>query len=60
MTCVIKFNITTTYIVIFQNKYKHIILLFTYCMTDIVPLMYFKISSIIGEKDLNITILPTY
>lgn len=29
---------------VFQNKYTHNIISFAYCMTDIKPLMYFKIS----------------
>ena len=38
--CIIKFNIIATCIVIFQNKRIHIIILFTYYITDMVPLIY--------------------
>lgn len=29
--------------IIFQNKYTHVIISFVYCMTDMISLMYFKI-----------------
>lgn len=44
MTHVIKSNVTTTYMVIFEDKYTQIIILFTCCMIDIILLMYSKIS----------------
>ena len=44
MTYIIKFNITTIYTVIFQNKYTHIITSFANYMTNTVPIMYSKIS----------------
>lgn len=44
MTHVIESNVTTTYMVIFEDKYTQIIILFTCCMIDIILLMYSKIS----------------
>ena len=44
MPCVVEFNITTTCIVIFQTKCTHVIASFACCMTDMISLMYSKIS----------------
>lgn len=41
--CVTEYNIITTYIVVFQNKYIFIIILFVCCMPDMVYLVYSKI-----------------
>ena len=42
MTCLIKFNITITFMIIFQNKYTHIItlfmILFICCMADMLTM----------------------
>lgn len=43
MTCVIKFNITTIYTVVHQNKYTYVIILFVCYIIDMVHLMYPKI-----------------
>lgn len=42
--CLIKFNVTTTYIIFFQNKFTHVIVLCIYCMVDMILLMYYRIS----------------
>lgn len=57
---VIKFNITTTCIRVFQSKYTHIITLFAYYMADIVYIMYSEISPLTDQLVSNtiITILP--
>ena len=44
MTCVIEFNITITYMMIFQNKYTHIITSVTYYTADMLALIYSNIS----------------
>lgn len=44
MTCKIKFNIITTYMVIFQNKYIYIIDLFIYYTINVISLIYYRIS----------------
>ena len=50
MIYVIKFNITTTYMVIFQNKYTYIIASFTCCIINMVLLMYSTISAYIPHS----------
>lgn len=43
MICVTEYNIIITYIVVFQNKYTFIIVLFVCCMHDMIYLVYSKI-----------------
>lgn len=40
MTYVVDFYIATSYILVLQSKLTHIIILFTYCMIDIVSYRY--------------------
>lgn len=40
MTCITKINKITAYIMIFQNKYINVILLFIYYMDDMISMMY--------------------
>lgn len=42
MIYVIEFDITATCKMVIQNKCRHVIILLTYCMIDIVSLIYFK------------------
>lgn len=44
VTCIVKFNVTTICMLIFQNKWTHHIILFVCYMAAIVTLMYSKIS----------------
>ena len=44
MTCVVEFNMTTSYIMIFQNKYTDIMTLFICYIYDMIFHMYSKIS----------------
>ena len=43
MTCVIEFNIITTYMMIFQNKCIYIITSFSLCTIDVISLMYYRV-----------------
>lgn len=44
MTCITKINKITAYIMIFQNKYIHVIVSVTYYMADMISLMHFRFS----------------
>lgn len=43
VTYIIVFNITTTCMLFFQNKWPHEITSFIYYMTDMVPIIYSRI-----------------
>lgn len=50
--CVLKFNITINYMLVFENNYTHIITVFVYSMVDTVLKKYSKISYSLNTTDL--------
>ena len=50
MTCEIEFNKFTTCMIVFQNKCTHVITPFACYITNKIPLIYYKISTIYVSK----------
>lgn len=50
--CVLKFNITINYMLVFENNYTHIITVFISSMVDTVLKKYSKISYSLNTTDL--------
>lgn len=50
--CVLKFNITINYMLVFENNYTHIITVFVSSMVDTVLKKYSKISYSLNTTDL--------